>query len=158
MKKTTLCILGAAALLCCAASCGSHPVSNAGVKASVDTTRNKTDAELRSEMTGKWETTNVYLGGVEKDKEDADMQRFELKDDGSGFYYTSDDEKQYIKWRITADGGADINFEDMGEKTEHYDYIGYNFRQVTDTPDGERIVCFSRVGDFTKPVTAVKEK
>ena len=153
MKKTTLCIMAAAALLCCGASCGSHPVSTAGVKASVDTTKNKTDSELKSEITGKWETTNVYLGSTEIDMEDSDMQRFELKDDGSGFYYTSDNEKQYIKWRITADAGIDINFEDMGEKTEHFDYIGYNLSQKTDTPDGERVVCFSRVGDFTKPIT-----
>ena len=153
MKRTTLCILTAAALMCCGASCGSHPVSNAGVKASVDTTKNKTDSELKSEIAGKWETTNVYLGSTEIDKEDSDMRRFELKDDGSGLYYTPDNEKQYIKWRITADAGIDINFEDMGEKTEHFDYIGYNLSQKKDTPDGERIVCYSRVGEFTKPVS-----
>ena len=118
----------------------------------MDATRNKSDEELISEISGKWETTTEYLGGVEKDEKNITKKRFELTKDGNGFYYTPGDEKQLIRWKVTADGGIDVNFEDMGEKIEHFDYIGYDLSKKTETPDGELVECFGRVGDFTKPV------
>lgn len=152
MKKNILFVCVSAALLCFGASCGSHPVSKEGVTASVDTTRNKSDEELISEISGKWETTREYLGGVEKDEKDITMKRYELTNNGNGFYYTPDDEKQLIRWRVTADGGIDINYEDMGERIEHFDYIGYDLSKKTATSDGELVECFGKVGDFTDPV------
>jgi hypothetical protein len=118
----------------------------------VEATRNKSDEELISEISGKWETTTEFLGGVEKDEKNITKKRFELTKDGNGFYYTPDDEKQHIRWKVTADGGIDVNFEDMGEKTEHFDYIGYDLSKKTETSDGELVECFGRVGEFTKPI------
>ncbi|MBO4523649.1 MAG: hypothetical protein J5723_03110 [Ruminococcus sp.] len=153
MKKTIICICVSAAILCCGASCGSHPVSNEGVTASVDATRTKSDEELISEIAGKWETSAEFIGGVEKDEKEIIKKRYELIKDGNGFYYTSEDEKQFLRWKVTADGGIDVNYEEMGEKIEHFDYIGYDLSKKTITSDGELVECFSRVGDFTKPIS-----
>lgn len=149
MKKTIICICVSAAILCCGASCGSHPVSNEGVTASVDATRTKSDEELISEIAGKWETSAEFIGGVEKDEKEITKKRFELTNDGNGFYYTSENEKLLICWKVTADGGIDVNFENMGEKIEHFDYIGYDLSKKTATSDGDLVECFGRVDDFT---------
>ncbi len=151
MKKTIIYIF-VSVLLCCGVSCGSHPVSNEGVTASVDATRSKSDEELISEISGKWETSAEFLGGVEKDENEITKKRLELTNDGNGFYYTSENEKQLICWKVTADGGIDVSFENMGEKIEHFDYIGYDLSKKTATSDGDLVECFGRVDDFTMPI------
>lgn len=147
------CCLFAAAFMLCSASCGSKPVSKEGVETSVETVRKISDEELKAEMIGNWETTKEFLNEMEKDKEDIEYKRYVFSEDGSGFYYISDDKKQLVHWELTPDGGMNILYDDMGELIEHYDYIGYNMVNKKDTPDGKLEIRISRVKDFTKPLS-----
>ena len=149
MKNIILCLCVSAAVLCCAASCGSHPVSNDGVKASVEIKRSKTDDELITEITGCWETTSEFVGGVKKDTEDMTYKRYEFLKDGTGFYYDADGGKQPVEWKITPDGGVDISCGDVCEK---YEYVNYDLTVRTDTSGGEHVLNMGKVGSFSKPV------
>lgn len=143
MKKLICITAAAAALLCCSASCGSHPVSNSGVKASAEAFSNKSTDEIIEEVTGKWETSYEMLDGNEIEKV---YKRYIFDENGTGLYYDANGNEQTIRWTITPLGGVKILYEDMGELTESYDFIGCDLVYV----NGKRETHIVKVAAFTE--------
>lgn len=117
-----ICITAAAAvLMSCAVSCGSHAVSNSGVKASAETFSNMSTDEIVEEVTGKWQTSYELLNGSEIK---GIYHRYIFDENGNGLYYDADGNEHSVRWTITPLGGVKLVYEDMGELTENYDFIG----------------------------------
>jgi hypothetical protein len=150
MKKQFFCICAAAVLAVCGASCGSRPVSNSGIKASVETVNNLSMNELKTNTTGKWETAREYLDGREIDKTEINCSRYELAADGSGFWWDADGNKQQVSWEVTSDGGVRLLYEEMGELTEYYDYMGCDLVMKKQTNEGTLDIYLAKVTKFTE--------
>ncbi len=150
MKKQFFCICAAAVLTVCGASCGSRPVSNSGIKASVETVNNLLMNELKTNTTGKWETAREYLDGREIDKTEINCSRYELAADGSGFWWDADGNKQQVSWEVTSDGGVRLLYEEMGELTEYYDYMGCDLVMKKQTNEGTLDIYLAKVTKFTE--------
>ena len=149
MKKQLCCIFTAAVLAVCGASCGSRSVSNSGIKASVETINNVPVKERKAQTAGKWETNREYLNGRERDKADITYNRYELAADGSGIYWDADDNKQQISWEVTPDGGVEILYEEQGELTEYYDFLGCDLVTKKSAEEGTLDIYLAKVNKFT---------
>ena len=149
MKKQLFCICTAAVLAVCGASCGSRPASKSGIKASVETENNVPVKERKTQTTGKWETSREYLDGKERDKTDITYNRYELAADGSGVYWDADDNKQQVSWEVTPDGGVKILYEEKGEFTEYYDFLGCDLVTKKATEEGTLDIYLAKVNKFT---------
>ncbi len=149
------CITAAAALMiCCGASCGSHVVSNSGVKASAETFSNKSTEEIIEEVTGRWETSYETLDGEEVE---SIYKSYTFNEDGTGLYYDAEGTEHPVSWTINPLGGIILMYEDMGELTETYSFIGYDLVCFNDTEKGKRETHISKIGVF-KDNTDAKEK
>ena len=148
-----ICITAAAAvLMSCTASCGSHSVSNSGVKASAETFSNKSTEEIIEEVTGKWETSYELVNGSEVK---GDYNRYIFDENGTGLYYDAGGNKHIVKWMLTPLGGIKLVYEDMGELTESYDFIGCDLvcvKNVGDGLDESRETHIVKVAAFTEKV------
>ena len=149
MKKQFFRIFAAAVLAVCGASCGSRPVSNSGIKASVETINNVPIKDRKEQTVGKWETTREYLNGRERSKNDITYNRYELAADGSGIYWDADDNEQQVSWEVTPDGGVKILYEEKGEFTEYYDYLGCDLVTKKAAEEGTIDIYLAKVNKFT---------
>ncbi|MBP5580051.1 MAG: hypothetical protein J6X56_11385 [Ruminococcus sp.] len=149
MKKQFFCIFAAAVLAVCGASCGSRPISNSGIKASVETINNVPIKDRKEQTVGKWETTREYLNGRERSKNDITYNRYELAADGSGIYWDADDNEQQVSWEVTPDGGVKILYEEKGEFTEYYDYLGCDLVTKKAAEEGTLDIYLAKVNKFT---------
>ena len=149
MKKQFFCIFAAAVLAVCGASCGSRPISNSGIKASVETINNVPIKDRKEQTVGKWETTREYLNGRERSKNDITYNRYELAADGSGIYWDADDNEQLVSWEVTPDGGVKILYEEKGEFTEYYDYLGCDLVTKKAAEEGTLDIYLAKVNKFT---------
>jgi len=149
MKKQFFCICAAAVIAVCGASCGSHPAPKSGIKVSVETKNNVSVKELKELTVGKWETAREYLDGKERDKSEITYNRYELAADGSGIWYDADDTEQPVRWEVTSDGGVRILYEQLGERTEYYDYLGCDLAIKKSTDEGILDVYLAKVAQFT---------
>ena len=149
MKKQFFCIFAAAVLAVCGASCGSRPVSNSGIKASVETINNVPIKDRKEQTVGKWETTREYLNGRERSKNDITYNRYELAADGSGIYWDADDNKQQISWEVTPDNKVKILYKEKGEFTEYYDYLGCDLVTKKAAEEGTLDIYLAKVNKFT---------
>lgn len=150
MKKQISCICAAAVIAACGASCGSRPASKSGISVSVETITNVSNEEHKKLAVGNWETAREYLNGAERDKSELIYNRYTFSEDGSGIYYTPDGEKQQISWEITPDGGLNLLYEEKGETTEYYDFIGCDLVLQQNTEDGVLDTYIAKVAKFTK--------
>ena len=154
MKKL-ICITAAAALLAgCAASCGSHAVSNSGVKASAETYSNKSTEEIVEEVTGMWETSYELLDGEEVE---SIYKRYIFEADGTGVYYDADGNEQSVRWTVNPLGGMILMYEEIGEITETYSFVGCDMVCFNDTEEGKRETHIVKIGTFTNK-DDIKEK
>ena len=156
MKKQLFCICAAAVLAVCGASCGSRPASKSGIKASVETQTNVPLSDLRKNAAGKWETTREYLDGRERSDDDITYNRYELTADGSGKYWDADDNQQQVSWEVTSDGGVRILYEEQGELTEYYDYLGCDLVLKKQTDEGTLDIYLAKVSKFATEEGAEK--
>ena len=76
-------------------------------------------------------------------------RRYEFLEDGSGTYYEPDGNAQQISWSVTADGGMKLIYDDNGEISELYDFIGCDMVTSKDTPEGKREIHIAKVPVFT---------
>ena len=154
MNKLFCITAAAAVMICCGTSCGSHVVSNSKVSASAETFSNKSTEEIIEEVTGKWETSYEMLDGEEVE---SIYKRYIFNEDGTGLYYDADGNEQLVRWNIDPLGGIMLMYEDMGEMTESYSFIGCDLVCFNDTEKGKRETHIVKIGEF-KDNTGVKEK
>ena len=154
MKKFICITAAAAVLMSCTASCGSHAVSNSGVKASAETYSNKSTEEIVEEVTGKWETSYALLDGEEVE---SIYKRYIFEADGTGVYYDADGNEQSVRWSVNPLGGMILMYEELGEITETYSFIGCDMVCFNDTAKGKRETHIVKIGTFTKK-DDIKEK
>ncbi|WP_295066924.1 hypothetical protein [Ruminococcus sp.] len=146
MKKIFCGISAAALILCCFASCGSHTVPNDGVKVSAVSVNNRSAVDIAKEITGRWETTLELL---DEEEVKPTYKRYEFLEDGSGTYYEPDGNAQQISWSVTADGGMKLIYDDNGEISELYEFIGCDMVTSKDTPESKREIHIAKVPVFT---------
>ncbi|MBP5580605.1 hypothetical protein [Ruminococcus sp.] len=149
MKKQFFCICAAAVLTVCGASCGSRPASKNGITVSVETVNNVPIKDIIANTTGKWETTKEYLNGRERSNSDMTYNCYDLAADGSGICYTPDGNKQQVSWEVTSDGGVRILYEEMGELTEYYDFLGCDLVTKKQTDEGTLDIYLAKVTKFS---------
>ena len=128
MKKIIAFTLSAIVLLCCLAGCG---------------------AKRDPKYYGKWETSKEYLSGRERDKTDMTYNCYDLAADGSGVWWNADGNKQQVSWEVTSDGGVRILYEEMGEFTEYYDFMGCDLVTKKQTDEGTLDIYLAKVNKFS---------
>ncbi|MGN0615682.1 hypothetical protein [Ruminococcus flavefaciens] len=149
MKKQFFCICAAAVLTVCGASCGSRPAPKDGIKVSVETVNNVPLKDVKANTIGKWETSKEYLSGRERDKTDMTYNCYDIAADGSGVWWNADGNKQQVSWEVTSDGGVRILYEEMGEFTEYYDFMGCDLVTKKQTDEGTLDIYLAKVNKFS---------
>lgn len=121
--------IGAAAVMImaflCASGCGkSQSDSSSSVKVSVESVNNKTVEELKNLYKGTWEVSVVFVDNRDGIAFDAD--RYQFREDGTGYFIPQNSKRELISWTVTPDGDLQVLLEERGEKAMNFEYVGGN--------------------------------
>ena len=141
MKRIMCFAAAAAALLCCAVSCGSRTVSTDNVSASLTMRSNRSAEDVSKEMEGDWETTFSTING---DPCEFVRDKFTFTDNGNGTFYDKEGGLHQITWHITESGGITITYVETDETTAPYELSNEVLTLTEDTDEGVRETCISK--------------